>query len=162
MPNKVTKEQIQQIMDNSQYEVFHRIFDKQCLVVAKLPNGFTVVGELACVDPSIYDEEIGVKLAKQRIEERLWELEGYKLQCELTNKPKLRIGVDVTNLDIHKEVLEVIQETIIDESLPKEYRENVVNRLGKVLGELQNKGVKKHSGPCTSPTADGPCEKCGN
>lgn len=83
MSNTVTKKQIADIMINSEYEVFHRVFEKQCLVVAKLPNGFTVVGESACVDPSIYDEKIGVELAKQRIEERLWELEGYRLQCKL-------------------------------------------------------------------------------
>lgn len=83
MGNTVTKRQIEDIMAHSEYEVFHKVFGKQCLVVAKLPNGFTVVGESACVDPSNYDEEIGEELAKQRIEERLWELEGYKLQCNL-------------------------------------------------------------------------------
>ncbi|RFA37041.1 hypothetical protein CAI16_02920 [Virgibacillus dokdonensis] len=83
MSNKVTKEQIDDIMVHSEYEVFHKIFDKQCVVVAKLPNGFTVIGESACVNPKIYDEEIGENLAKKRIEDRIWELEGYKLQCNL-------------------------------------------------------------------------------
>lgn len=32
-----------------------------CIVVLK--NGFTIVGKSACVNPSIYDEEIGRKLA---------------------------------------------------------------------------------------------------
>ncbi len=81
--NSITKEQIDKIMDESEYEVFHKVFDKQCLVVAKLPNGFTVVGESACVDPSNYVESIGEEIAKKRIEEKLWELEGYKLQNSL-------------------------------------------------------------------------------
>ncbi|WP_416730295.1 Gp49 family protein [Fictibacillus sp. JL2B1089] len=78
--NKVTAEQIEGIMQASEFEVFHRVFDKQCLVVAKLPNGFTVVGESACVDPDNYVEEIGEKIAKDRIKNRIWELEGYALQ----------------------------------------------------------------------------------
>ena len=83
MANTVTKEQIQSILDNSKYEVFHRVFGKQCLVVAELPNGFTVVGESACVDPDNYDEQIGFDLAVERIKNRIWELEGYNLQNQL-------------------------------------------------------------------------------
>lgn len=82
-PTKVTKEQIQDILDNSEYETFHRVFGKQCLVVAKLPNGFTIVGESACVDPNNYDEQIGFNLAVERIKNRIWELEGYNLQNQL-------------------------------------------------------------------------------
>lgn len=76
----VTKEQISQIMSDSKQEVFHRIFDKQCIVVLLLPNGFTLVGESACVDPSNYDEEIGYEIAMKDIEKQLWMLEGYLLQ----------------------------------------------------------------------------------
>lgn len=83
MSNKVTKDQIQMILDNSEYETFHRVFGKQCLVVAKLPNGFTIVGESACVDPDNYDEQIGFDLAVDRIKNRIWELEGYNLQNKL-------------------------------------------------------------------------------
>lgn len=81
--NTVTKEQVDKIMENSKYEVFHRVFDKQCIVVAKAPNGFTVVGESACVDPNNYIESIGEEIAKKRIENKVWELEGYKLQNTL-------------------------------------------------------------------------------
>jgi len=88
--NTVTNEQIQGILDNSEYHVTHSIFGKQCIVVAKLPNGFTVVGESACVDPANYDEQIGFDLAKKRIESRLWELEGYALQKKLTDEGKLK------------------------------------------------------------------------
>lgn len=86
MSNTVTKEQVNGILENSKYEVFHRVFGKRCIVVALLPNGFTVVGESACVDPNNYVESIGEEIAKKRVEEKVWELEGYKLQCELSNK----------------------------------------------------------------------------
>lgn len=82
--NSITKEQIDTIMDNSNYEVFHAVFGKQCIVVAQLPNGFTVIGESACVDPENYDPNIGFELALKRIESKIWELEGYKLQSELS------------------------------------------------------------------------------
>ncbi|MGK4043749.1 Gp49 family protein [Heyndrickxia oleronia] len=85
MSNKVTQDKINEIMSSSEYKVFHKIFGKQCIVVAKLPSGFTVIGESACVDPTNYDETIGEEIAKQKIEEKLWELEGYKLQNELNN-----------------------------------------------------------------------------
>jgi len=76
----VTQEQIDNILSNSGFKVFHRIFGKQCIVVALLPNGFTIVGESACVDPNNYDETIGYNLAIKDIENQLWMLEGYLLQ----------------------------------------------------------------------------------
>ena len=82
----VTQEQITNIMDNAEYQVFHRVFGKQCIVAAKLENGFTIVGESACVDPDIYQEDIGEELAKKQIENKLWELEGYLLQNIIDNK----------------------------------------------------------------------------
>lgn len=76
----VTQEEITNIIEKSEKKVFHRVFDKQCVVVIKLENGFTVVGESACVDPENYDEQIGYDIAIKSIEKRLWELEGYLLQ----------------------------------------------------------------------------------
>lgn len=83
---KVTKEQIESIFEQSEFEVFHKIFGKQCVVIAKLPNGFTVLGESACVDPTNYEESIGEELAKQHIKNKLWELEGYALQKKVTGE----------------------------------------------------------------------------
>lgn len=76
----ITKGQIKEIMNNAEYKIFHRVFDKQCVVVAKIYNGFTIVGESACVDPNNYEEEIGYELALKDIENQLWMLEGYLLQ----------------------------------------------------------------------------------
>lgn len=76
----VTEEEISEILSNSKFKAFHRIFGKQCIVVAQLPNSFTLVGESACVDPNNYDEDIGFNLAIKDIENQLWVLEGYLLQ----------------------------------------------------------------------------------
>lgn len=83
---RITPEQISTLMNEAEYQVAHRMFDKQCIVVAKLRNGFTIVGESACIDPNDYNEEIGFNLAKARIEQRLWELEGYALQKSLAGE----------------------------------------------------------------------------
>lgn len=83
---RITPEQISTLMNEAECQVVHRMFDKQCIVVAKLRNGFTIVGESACIDPSDYNEEIGFNLAKARIEQRLWELEGYALQKSLAGE----------------------------------------------------------------------------
>lgn len=80
---KVTQEQIDNIIAHSKLKGFHRVHDKQCIIVAELPNGFTVVGESACVDPANYDEQIGFDLAVEHIKKRLWEFEGYVLQNKL-------------------------------------------------------------------------------
>ncbi|MET4562189.1 hypothetical protein ABIA69_003375 [Lysinibacillus parviboronicapiens] len=94
--NTVTQEHIEEIIAISSYEVFHRVHGKQCIVVAKLPNGFTVVGESACVDANNYDEQIGFDLAVKHIKSRLWELEGYALQNKLSsNKTLSSVTVDV-------------------------------------------------------------------
>lgn len=81
--NTITQEQINEIISASEFEEFHKVFGKQSIVVAKLPNGFTIVGESACVDPDNYDNQIGFDIALGRIKNKLWELEGYKLQNQL-------------------------------------------------------------------------------
>lgn len=85
MSNTITEKHIDDLFNQMEFETFHRVFGKQCLIVAKLPNGFTVVGESACVDPTNYNEQIGAEIALKRIKEKIWELEGYKLQDSLYN-----------------------------------------------------------------------------
>jgi hypothetical protein len=84
MSNTVTESHINDLFNQLHFETFHRVFGKQCIIVALLPNGFTIVGESACVDPSNYVERIGAEIALKRIKEKLWELEGYKLQNSLS------------------------------------------------------------------------------
>lgn len=55
---------------------------KTTVVQATLPNGFVITESSSCVDPANYNQDIGVDICMKRIEDRLWELEGYRLQCE--------------------------------------------------------------------------------
>lgn len=81
--NTITQEEIDDILNNSDYEVTHKVFGKVCVVVAQLPNGFTITADSACVDPENYDGAIGVGIAMKKIENKLWELEGFLLQNSL-------------------------------------------------------------------------------
>lgn len=86
--NTVTQEQIDNLMAQAEFDV-KTIFGKVTVVTARFPNGFTVVESSACVDPANYSEEIGVQIVKKRIENQLWQLEGYMLQDKLYKEGKL-------------------------------------------------------------------------
>lgn len=80
--NKVTSLTIESIMEATDFHEYHHN-NKVTIVVATLPNGFTIVESSACVDPANYDAHIGASICKKRIENKLWELEGYLLQEQL-------------------------------------------------------------------------------
>lgn len=80
--NTVTAEQIETIFNNSTM-IIEKHFDKCTVVILRLPNGFVLVESSSCVDPENYDEQIGVDICVERLKDRVWELEGYKLQNEL-------------------------------------------------------------------------------
>lgn len=61
------------------------VIDNTTICKAILPNGFTVgTGESACVDPRLFNKELGEKYAKERAlsdaKNELWKLEGYLLK----------------------------------------------------------------------------------
>lgn len=80
--NKVDPARIDHLMDTATYDV-KTVHDKCTVVVAKLENGFILTESSACVDPANYDAAMGERLCKDKIRERLWELEGYALQKSL-------------------------------------------------------------------------------
>ena len=59
------------------------MFDKCTLVCVKLENGFVLTESSACVDPANYNEEIGKEICFERIKNKIWELEGYRSQCDI-------------------------------------------------------------------------------
>jgi hypothetical protein len=81
--NTVTQEQIEEIIAES--NVWSQtIWDKCTLVACRLPNGFIITESSACVDSDNYDEDLGVRICMERIENKVWELEGYKFQSEVS------------------------------------------------------------------------------
>lgn len=59
---------------------------KTTVVCMTLPNGFELIESSGCVCAENYDHELGVELCKLRLKERLWLLEGYRLQCKLSDQ----------------------------------------------------------------------------
>ena len=83
--NTVTQKQIDDLFNES--DIIEQVFYHKCLVMSiKLINGFVIVESSACVDPTNFDIEIGREICGKRIKDKLWELEGYKLQCQLEGK----------------------------------------------------------------------------
>jgi hypothetical protein len=89
--NYVPKEAIDDLIARSEITV-KTFFGKTTVVAMKLPNGFVLVESSSCVDPQGYDEAIGVQICKQKLESRLWELEGYRLQERLFQEAAYREG----------------------------------------------------------------------
>lgn len=80
--NTVTQAHIAAILEASTIEV-HTVLGKCTVVTCQLPNGFIIVESSACVDPVNYDEKLGAEICMKRIENKVWELEGYSLQKAL-------------------------------------------------------------------------------
>lgn len=80
----VTKEDIESLINESTVDC-RTLFDKCTVVTIKLKNGFVITESSACVDPANYNERMGFDICMKAIRNKLWELEGYRLQCELSN-----------------------------------------------------------------------------
>lgn len=78
----ITEEYVASILENSDFEVF-TTFEKCTVVSCRLPNGFVITESSACVNPENYDEDLGAEICFDRITNKVWELEAYRLQQEL-------------------------------------------------------------------------------
>lgn len=77
---KVTEGTIQRAIDKVDYIV--RGTMTVCFI--DLKNGFTVIGESACVDPAEFDEQVGRSLAYSRAFSKLWAFYGFALAERLS------------------------------------------------------------------------------
>ncbi|WP_288201542.1 Gp49 family protein [Ruminococcus bromii] len=82
MTNSVTKRQIDELLEESEIKV-ETVYDKVTIVTCKLPNGFVITESSGAVSPANYDKKIGTEICMERIENKLWELEGYALAKQL-------------------------------------------------------------------------------
>lgn len=85
--NTVTTDQIAEIIEKTQFDA-QTVYGKTTIVSAKLPNGFVIVESSSCVDPQNYDEKVGIEICKHRIIDKIWELEGYRLQDSIYRESK--------------------------------------------------------------------------
>ena len=80
--NKITQSQVDEIFNKSDKETWC-VFNKSFVLAVRLPNGFVIIEDSSCVDPKNFDIEIGKEIAIERIKNKIWELEGYRLQNKL-------------------------------------------------------------------------------
>lgn len=80
--NIITESYIDSILRNSDIST-STLWDKCTVVAVRLPNGFVLTESSGCVDKANYDSAIGYEICMRRIKDKLWALEGYRLQCEL-------------------------------------------------------------------------------
>lgn len=66
---------------------YHRVPGTTVTICAiTLKNGFTVVGDSACIDPENFDHSIGEQVAYNNAFEKIWQLEGYRIKSQLAEK----------------------------------------------------------------------------
>lgn len=79
----VTNDDIDNILANTIIKV-EKYGDKTTVLKATLPNGFVIVESSSCVDPKNFDMAIGEKSCMEKLENKIWELEGYILQSRIS------------------------------------------------------------------------------
>ena len=79
---KVMPQQIDDLVRASEWQTM-TVFGKCTVVACKLPSGFVLVESSACISPENYDQALGESTCRDRIINKLWELEGYRLQTEV-------------------------------------------------------------------------------
>ena len=110
--NKVTGNQIEELLKRAKVKA-STVEDKVTIVNVTLESGFIITESAACVDKANYSEEVGRDICMGKIRDKLWELEGYRLQDALfngakaTSKPtaKERVKLEIEELRDRREKL---------------------------------------------------------
>lgn len=126
--NTVTLDQINKILLGTKFE-YQTIFGKTTIASAKLPNGFVIVESSSCVDPANYDEKIGRDICREKIINKLWELEGYMLQDRLHRSTGERDLMDLTLREL-KEAGFQIETTILHSNNEHSVDRIIINSEG--------------------------------
>lgn len=79
--NLVTKEMVNEIILNSEIVCQTRL-GKITVVTLVLPNGFTITESSASVSTENYDYQYGIQNCIKKIEDKIWQLEAYRLMAQ--------------------------------------------------------------------------------
>ena len=120
--NKVTQEQIAKLISESKIDVT-TVQEKCTVVTVTLKSGFILTESSACVDKANYNKEIGTHCCMERIERKLWELEGYALQKELAE-------IDENCAVITKAELKEYKRQAVKEFAEKLQKDTRINNYG--------------------------------
>lgn len=82
---------------------YQRYGDTGTLCVLTLNNGYTVTGTSGCIDPMIFNEDIGQKIAYDNAFNKLWEILGYGEKQRWYEETQLgwkeRVGIELDQLE---------------------------------------------------------------
>lgn len=81
MKNRIEKKDIDKILKDTFIKV-EKYGDKTTILKATLPNGFVIVESSSCVDPANFDMKVGEEICMDKLVDKIWQLEGYKLQSK--------------------------------------------------------------------------------
>ncbi len=87
MKNKITKTDINFILANTLIKV-EKYGDKTTILKATLPNGFETVVSASSFSSEGFDMTTGEQLCMTYLENKIWELESYRLQSQLNKEDK--------------------------------------------------------------------------
>lgn len=76
---EITNEYIEEIMENSKFETF-TTFNKCTVVSCHLPNGFVITESYYWTNHNDYNSELAEEFCYDKIAEKIYELESYRLQ----------------------------------------------------------------------------------
>lgn len=77
--NTITDADINKIISETEFS-WLTVYDKCTVMVAKLKCGFIITESSASVDKNNYDFKLGQEICIEKLKNKLWELEGYRLQ----------------------------------------------------------------------------------
>jgi len=77
LPTKITADVVEGCIRNEAYFVFPNTVHTVCCLT--LDNGFTVIGENACVSHENWDKEMGEQEARKKAIDKVWMLQGFLL-----------------------------------------------------------------------------------
>lgn len=83
-PNRLTIEDIQRCIINTQFHFFEGTTATVCCLT--LENGFSVIGESACVYPEDFTKEKGRKYSFDDAVNKAWAHEAYLLKSRLSGQ----------------------------------------------------------------------------
>lgn len=112
--NKVTKKDIDNILAKTFVKV-EKYGDKTVVLMATLPNGFAIVESSSCVDPVNFDMSVGEEICMDKLVDKIYELEGYKLQSKLHEEQTNNIGLEIKIEQNPDEIKYIISNKKIEE-----------------------------------------------
>lgn len=91
---------------------YQRFGDTGTLCVITLANGYAVTGESGCIDPIIFNEDIGKEIAYENAFNKLWQILGYGVKQKWYEATQLtwldRVRAELADLDEKRSKLDAM------------------------------------------------------